>query len=441
MVAAAVAPADGGVAPSVRMPRGRAVRRGSGTRRPRLPAGLRGLPPEVGVLVAVAFSVAVGFGIVAPAIPVFARSFGVSRTAAGGVISAFALLRFVSALGVGRLVDRFGERLVLATGIGIVAGSSALAGLAASYRQLLVLRGVGGIGSAMFSVSAMSLLLRVVTPEQRGRASGLFSGGFLLGGVTGPAFGGIVTSYSIRAPFFLYAGTLTVAGGIGLYALRHTRMASRAGGAGGAPQRVGLATALRRPAYRAALAANLADSWAVLGVRSALVPLFVVDVLRVGIVWVGVGFVVVAAVNAAVLLPAGRLADTRGRRPVLIAGCLTSGLGVAMLALPASLPGYLLAMAVFGVGSGLLDVAPAAVVGDVVTGRGGTVVAAYQMSGDAGQVVGPLVAGRLADSLSYGAAFGATSGVLVLAGVLAYAAPETRLGTADSEGAAARVGS
>lgn len=406
----------------------------------RLPAGLRDLPGEVGVLVAVAFSVAVGFGIVAPAIPVFARSFGVSRTAAGAVISAFAFMRLISALGVGRLVDRFGERLILATGIAIVAGSSALAGLAHSYDQLLMLRGLGGFGSAMFSVSAVSLLLRVVQPDQRGRASGLFAGGFLLGGVTGPAFGGVVTSYSIRAPFFLYAGTLAVAGSIGLYALRHTPLADKSGGAGGVP-RTGLFDALRKPAYRAAMAANFADAWAVLGVRSALIPLFVGDVLKVGIVWVGIGFVVVAAANAAVLLPAGRVADTRGRRPVMTAGCLTSAAGVLMLALLPSLPGYLAAMVVFGVGSGMLDVAPAAVVGDVVTGRGGTVVAAYQMSGDAGQVVGPLVAGRLADSLSYGAAFGATAGALGLAALLAYTAPETRRrqGASAGEPAAAKV--
>ena len=49
----------------------------------RRPDPLKGLPREVGVLVAVAFAVAVGFGIVAPAIPVFARSFHVTRAASG----------------------------------------------------------------------------------------------------------------------------------------------------------------------------------------------------------------------------------------------------------------------------------------------------------------------------------------------------------------------
>src|SRR6478609_3381897 len=130
-----------------------------------------GLPREVAVLAAVAGAVAVGFGVVAPAIPEFARSFGVGKTAAGAVISAFALMRFVSALLGGRLVDRFGERIVLATGIGIVAVSSAVAGLSQTYVQLLLLRGVGGIGSAMFTVSAASLLLRSVGPDQRGQAT------------------------------------------------------------------------------------------------------------------------------------------------------------------------------------------------------------------------------------------------------------------------------
>src|SRR4029450_10942467 len=73
-----------------------------------------GGPPRGGaVLPGGAFAVAVGCGVVAPAIPVYAREFGVGRTAAGAVISAFAFMRLVSALGSGRLVNRIGERLVL----------------------------------------------------------------------------------------------------------------------------------------------------------------------------------------------------------------------------------------------------------------------------------------------------------------------------------------
>ncbi len=382
------------------------------------------LPREVPVLVGVAVAVAVGFGVVAPVLPVFARDFGVGRAAAGAVISVFAGMRFASALGAGRLVDRFGARRVLATGIAVVAVSSALAGLAQTYTQLLLLRGAGGVGSAMFTTSAYSLLLTSVPTAQRGRAVGLFSGGFLLGGIAGPALGGLVTEVSLRAPFFLYAGTLAVAGSIGLALLprAHDDVALTATG----PASTTLRQAFAHPAYRAALVAQLATTWTSLGVRSALVPLFVTEALGLPTAWVAAGFVVVAACDAAMLLPAGRFADTRGRRPLLVGGCtLAAAAMLLLLAAPTPL-GYLAAMALLGAGSGMLHVAPGAVVGDVVTGRGGTPIAAYQMAGDAGQVLGPLVAGALADGPGFGAAFGATAGVLGGAAALSLTAPETR---------------
>ena len=66
------------------------------------------------ILTAVSFTFALGFGIVAPAIPAFARQFGVDVTTAASVISVFALMRVVGALPAGRLVDRFGEPGVMA---------------------------------------------------------------------------------------------------------------------------------------------------------------------------------------------------------------------------------------------------------------------------------------------------------------------------------------
>ncbi len=87
----------------------------------------------------IAFCVAVGFGVLVPVLPVFARTFGVGNAAVGAVISMFALMRLVSSPICGRLIAWAGERTILATGIFIVAVSSGLAGIAQSYAQLLVL--------------------------------------------------------------------------------------------------------------------------------------------------------------------------------------------------------------------------------------------------------------------------------------------------------------
>jgi DHA1 family multidrug resistance protein-like MFS transporter len=380
------------------------------------------LPREVWILVAVAFCVALGFGIVAPALPVFARTFGVGRAAAGAVISVFAVLRIVFAFPAGGLINRYGERLVMTTGIAIVAVSSLLAGVSQNYAELITLRGVGGVGSAMFSVSALSLLVRLVPNIQRGRAIGFWQGGFLIGGITGPVLGSAVTGVSIRLPFFLYAGTLLMAGTVAAVALRATPLADR--DQAGATASTTLRQALRNQAYRAALFANFADSWGAIGVRSALIPLFVGDVLHEKFIFVGLGLLTVSAVNGALLLPSARYADRLGRKPVLLAGCVASCVAFAVLGLEQNLGGYFLGLALLGLGSGLLDVAPGAIVGDIVEGRGGPVFAAYSMSSDVGTVFGPVVAGRLADA-SYGAAFGTTAGILGVAALLALAAPET----------------
>ena len=394
----------------------------------RLPTSLRGLPRETFVLALVAFCVALGFGIVVPAVPLFATAFGVGSTGAGAVVSAFALMRLLSGLAAGRLVDRVGERTALLTGLLVVAVSSVLAGLARSFPELLVLRGVGGVGSAVFTIAATSLLLRVATAAQRGRTQSVYRGGFLLGGIVGPAFGGAVLSISLRAPFFLYAATLLLAALAAATLLPRAvdaepqlQVAPGVGEDGGVPTaavteppRTSLPTALASPAYRAALAGNFAVGFSLLGVRSTVVPLLVVGPLGLPAGWIGAAFTVAALVQGLLLLPAGRAVDELGRRPTLVAGGLLTAASLAGLAVVSGPVSLLAAMTVFAAGAALLGVAPAAIVGDVVEGRGGTAVAVWQMSSDLGSVLGPLAAGLLIDVASFPVAL-LTSALVVAA--------------------------
>lgn len=392
---------------------------------------LAGMPREVGVIAAIAFFVALGFGIVAPSIPIYAQTFGVSAFLASAVISAFALMRFVSSPVAGGLVNRLGERAVLTTGLVIVAVSSVLAGLAQTYAQLIVLRGVGGFGSSMFTVSAMALMLKVVAPDQRGRAASAFQGAFLLGGVAGPAVGGLVIGISIRAPFFVYAGTLAAAAYVSIRYLpalgRHTRPEHLAHADGAeAPPRTTLRQALGMRAYYAALAGHLTNGVITFGLRNSLVPLFVVGGLGAAPGLAGVGFLCTAATEAVLLLPAGRLADGRGRRVALLWGTGLTIASMLALALAGATVPFLLAMAVAGMAAAFMGSAPAAIAGDVAGPKGGgMVIAVYQMTADFGAVVGPLVAGLLADTFGFGPAFAFGAGISAVAFALAAVMPET----------------
>lgn len=387
------------------------------------------LPREVAVLTAVSFSVAIGFGVVVPAIPLFARSFGVSHAAAGAVISTFAFMRLATGLFGGRLVDKFGERLVLAVGVSIVAASSALAGLAQTYPQLLLFRSLGGIGSSMFTISAASLLLRIVPDDQRGRAQSIYQSGFLIGGITGPAIGGVLATISLRAPFFVYALSLTVAGLIAAVFLSHSRLSAKSGVDIAAREQVthtSLREALKMESYLTALVCSFALGWTIFGMRASLIPLFITEHLKVSTAWTGIAFTVASIAGAITLLPAGQYSDSKGRRPALLFGIVTAIVAFLLLTWSPNIALVVVAMGLTGVAGSFFGTTPAAVVGDILHGRGGQVIALFQMSSDFGSILGPLVAGWLADRLSYQAAFATATLILIPALIMALRLRETR---------------
>ena len=166
-----------------------------------------------------------------------------------------------------------------------------------------------------------------------------------------------------------------------------------------------------------------------------MVPLFVEKSLHLSPRWTGAGLFVWAAVEGVVLLTVGRHVDLRGRRPFLRAGAGLAVVAALVLAFTTGPWQFLLGMAVFGAASGVLSTSSAAVVGDVIGGRGGTAVAGYQMSSDAGSSSGPLVAGRLSDLYSFQAAYLATACVSGVAFVAALLMPETRRVTVQPDAA------
>lgn len=375
------------------------------------------LPREIWVLVAASFVIALGFGLVAPALPQFARSFDVGVTAASIVISAFAAMRLVFAPFSGRLVQKLGERPVYITGLLIVALSTGACAFAETYWQLLVFRALGGIGSTMFTVSALGLLVRIAPPDARGRVSGLYATSFLLGNIFGPLVGGALTGLGLRAPFLIYAVALLIAAAVVGVRLRSSHLAQP--GKGEELRVMGLREALGSPVYRAALGSNFANGWVVFGVRVAMVPLFVVEALEQGEAFAGVALTAFAVGNALVLIRSGRWSDRYGRRPFVLAGLLVCGVSTIVMGLTESVALFLVTSFVAGMGSGLSNPSQQAAVADVVgsKARGGPVLATFQMTADIGTVIGPIVAGLLTQHLSFSVAFAATGMIMLIAAI------------------------
>ncbi|XAS65949.1 MFS transporter [Micrococcaceae bacterium Sec5.7] len=371
------------------------------------------LPRDIKVMLAAAFLIALGFGLVAPVLPQFATTFDVGATAAAVIVSIFALMRLVFAPAGGALIGRLGERPVYVAGLLIVAASTAACAFAQDYWQLLVFRGLGGAGSVMFTVASMALVIRLAPPESRGRVSGAYASAFLIGNVCGPIVGGMLAGFGLRIPFLAYAAALVLAAIVVQTQLSHVPGSSRLAGSSSPDMKLG--EALGDGAYRAALFSSFANGWATFGVRMATVPLFAVAALGSGPGAAGLALAVFAAGNALALTFSGRLADSLGRRPMMISGLFVTGISTAAIGLTHNLGWFLVASAIAGIGSGLLSPAQQAAIADVI-GRdrsGGRVLAVYQMTADIGAIIGPVLAGLLADRLGYGWAFAVTGGVLL----------------------------
>lgn len=368
--------------------------------------------------------IALGYGVVAPVLPQLARHFGVSLSAATFVITAFAVMRLCAAPPTGLLIQRLGERRVYIAGVLIVAVSTAACAFAHSYWQLLVYRAIGGIGSTMFFVSALGLMIRMSPENARGRVAGMFSGAFLVGSVAGPIVGALTAGLGLSAPFVIYGVLLLIAAVVVLVSLRTSPVAAPAAKD---ELTVTVRVALRHRAYRAALLSNFATGWSMFGLRFALVPLFVAEGLKQSPGVAGLALTAFAIGNIIAVIPSGRLSDQIGRKPLLVVGLALAGLSTALLGLAPSLP-WFLAEAVFaGAASGIFNAPQQAAVADVIgKARGGTAIATFQMMSDLGSIVGSIGVGMLAQHLSFSWSFALSGAILAMAAVGWTFAPETR---------------
>jgi len=360
-----------------------------------------------------------------PAIPVFAKSFGVNNAAIGLMVSAFAITRFSSGLISGALVDRFGERAVFSSGVFMVSLFTFLAGIAQTYGQLLFFRAAGGLGSSMFSVAASSVILRSVRDDQRGQAQSVYQGSFIVGGMAGPAIGGLLSVISLRAPFFVYSILLFCSGLVALFFLKGDSIGVKKQSQGDEAATT-IREALAMPAYRIALVLAFIGTWVFFGMRASILPVFVTEELNSTTAVVGYGFAISAIVQGAILLKAGRFSDQKGRRAASIVGANIVFVGVLILTFSLNAWMFLLSMIVLGFGGAFLSTTPASMVGDVIKGRGGKVIAIFQMAGDAGMIFGPIIIGWISDVYSYRAAFGFSAAIFAIALALVYNIPETR---------------
>jgi MFS family permease len=358
-------------------------------------------------LLPISLTVALGFGLVIPVLPVFARSFGVGLALVGLVQFVFGFTRFSFGLAGGLVVDRFGERASTVTGILIVAASSYASGFAQNFPQLVLARGFGGAGSALFIAGLMNRVLKIIPPEAMGRATGIWRSSFLVGIGLGPAIGGYLGDrLSVRAPFHIYATGLLLAA-----AIAYKAMGTRA--ERDAPRRSPMeAIRAARPLfgdirYVVALAATLVGWWTISGPAQQIGALFAKEELGFSKTRIGLGITLLSVGEIVVLWVAGKAADRYGRRAVLVPSLAVTAGATALLGQVEGAP-LLFFPILLAIGAGVAagGVAAGGLLADAVpSGGSGTAVGVNQMAGDLGYMTAPAAIGAVAESGGFGPAY------------------------------------
>lgn len=168
------------------------------------------------------------------------RGLGASPGALQWAVGLYSLTFATALFAAGALGDRYGYRRVLAVGMATFGIASACAAWSSTATELVLARGLMGIGGAMIMPTSVAILMAVFPPERRAGAIGAFSASSGVGVAAGPLLGGVLLDHFWWGSVFLVNLPIVVFGlvGVAVFVPAPRRPASQSGPAGhGAPRR------------------------------------------------------------------------------------------------------------------------------------------------------------------------------------------------------------
>ena len=350
-----------------------------------------------------------GTSVANVALPTLEEAFDASFSQVQWVVLAYLLAITTLVVSAGRLGDIVGRRRLLVLGIATFTGALTVCAAAPSLPLLVAGRAVQGTGAAIMMSLTLAFVAETVPKERTGSAMGLLGTTSAMGTALGPSLGGLlIAAVGWRAifvvnvplgvmalglawrhlpadrvrtdprPRFDVAGTLVLAVTLAAYALAMTighghlgslSLVLLAGAVTGVALFVAVegraaaplvrAAVLRQPGLRAGLATSALVS-TVMMATLVVGPFYLAAVLGLNAALVGLVMSVGPAVVVLAGVPAGRVTDRAGARPLGVVGLTTMAAGALLLTVtPARLgvPGYIAPIVVVTLGYALFQTA------------------------------------------------------------------------------------
>jgi len=347
-------------------------------------------------ILSIVFIDLVGFGMIIPILPLYAQRFQATEWQIGLLLASYSFMQFLASPVLGWLSDRYGRKPVLLCSlIGSAVGYMLMAN-AVSLATLFAARILAGISGASVG-TASAYIADITPPENRSKRIGLIGAAFGVGFVLGPAIGGILSHFSVAAPFW-FAAILSILNAIIMWIAlpEPERHAVRQQGPVNLRETFEQAGSWRLAVITVTYFIGIAG-FAIVTVIYAQVSnrRFDLNQSQISYIFVMMGLIGAMIQGGAI----GRLAKRFGDVDLAITGFAVMALSMMAMPLAHSIPVFLVFSAGLAMGNSLSQPTISAIASKGASpALQGRVLGIVQSAGSLGRVFGPVIAGILLTS-------------------------------------------
>lgn len=330
------------------------------------------------------------YSALVPLLPHYKDEFGLSKSAAGLLVAAYAAGALAAALPGGIAAARYGPRRAMLIGIALMGVASLGFGFAGDAWTLGIARFAQGVGGSLAWAGALTWLIAASPVSRRGEMLGTAIGSAIFGALLGPAVGALADRVGPREVFVGLAGVTVV---LAAWTLRTP------GAAAEWPLPGAISRALRDVEIRQALWLMSVPAL-VFGVVGVLIPLKL-DEAGWSATAIAIAWVASAAIEMVLAPLIGRVSDRRGRLlPLRVAlmGAIAVLIGFAFASRPGVVVPILIAS---GITFGAFWAPAMALLSDAADRIGlaqGLAFGLMNVAWGAGNALGPAIGGAIADA-------------------------------------------
>ena len=378
------------------------------------------------IIFLVVFIDLLGFGMIIPILPYYAKFFGASGTVLGLLMMSYSAMQFIFAPVWGRLSDRIGRRPVLLATIAGIGGSMLILGAAQSLLWLFAGRLLAGFFGANIS-TASAYIADITPPESRAKGMGMIGAAFGLGFLFGPALGGFLSQWGYGTAAWGAAGLSFCNVIFAFFQLKEPPLTEevRKLHRHRADKKAWLQTLTEPktglPIFLFFLVttgiAQLETTFALF-----LLARFGLDAQHAGTILAAMAVVMVAVQGGGI----GKLVRIFGEPTLVMMGTALMAIGLLAASNSMQLSWFIVALLFHALGYGMTNPTLSSLVSkNAPQGTQGATMGVYQSAGSLARIVGPLLAGILFDHGGIQVPFWVASGIFSAALLISVRRPKS----------------